>query len=366
MPAIRTVGIRGAGLSGLSIARELHRINPEITISIFDLRPRLPHPQRTFCFFNTNHAFQAPCPTTTWNSIAFSSTSFQRHIHVPMTPYTMIRGDDFFDSTLRQLESGGVTFHWSCSSVELADNSILVDGNQLTFDCIIDAAFEPSLSTPLLWQSFAGIWVTSTSPIFDPTTAILMDLQESDTHTPVRFLYILPTSYTTALIEHTTFSPTALPRDYHLQYCTSWLKRYATHDFKIQEYEYGAIPMGLRPHSSSAHHIVGSNAGAVRPATGYAFLAVQQHARILGEHVLLGTTAPLPMYPFWLTCGDRIFLHALAHSPAKGGTVLEKLLSRSPSEALIAFLSGNATLRQAITVWLSVPKIEMLRSLVRI
>ncbi len=46
-----TIGIRGAGLSGLSVARELITREPNAKITLFDTRPRLPHLSRTFCFF---------------------------------------------------------------------------------------------------------------------------------------------------------------------------------------------------------------------------------------------------------------------------------------------------------------------------
>jgi lycopene beta-cyclase len=366
MRTIHRVGIRGAGLSGLSIARELLRRQPGISISIFDLRPRLPHPQRTFCFFHTDEAFCAPCPTLTWQSVTFRGRSFERRIEVPMTPYTMIRGDDFFESILKELESLGVSFYWSCAHVDIDGDTIQTDGRTLKFDRVVDAAFQPSTASSLLWQSFGGVWVRSASPVFDPTTAILMDLQESSESAPVSFLYVLPTSPTTALIEHTTFSPAPLPPEHHLEHCTSWMQRHIGQDIEILEHERGAIPMGLRTLRPNGRYVTGSNAGAVRPATGYAFLAIQRHSRSLSERILRRTTDAPEIYPRWLKAGDQLFLQALANSPTDGGTLLENLLSRSPAHALVAFLSGNASFGQALSVWLSVPKLAMIKALLRI
>jgi hypothetical protein len=45
---------------------------------------------------------------------------------------------------------------------------------------------------------------------------------------------------------------------------------------------------------------------------------------------------------------------------------METLLSRAPSRALIAFLSGDLSFTEALSVWFSIPKIAMIRALLRI
>jgi lycopene beta-cyclase len=366
MKGIEKIAIRGAGLSGLSIARELLHQRPTLSISIFDLRPRLPHPQRTFCFFHEDKSFNISCETHSWNSIGFKGASFERRIEVPKSPYTMIRGDAFFDNILQELESAGVAFHWSCTDVNIDRDSIMVNDERYTFDCVIDAAFSPTNASALLWQSFAGLWVSTKSPAFDPSSALLMDIGESSVSAPVSFLYVLPTSSTTALVEHTTFSPTPLPQDIHLKHCFSWLNHHLSNEFEVLEHESGAIPMGLRNVAEKDCYRTGSNAGTVRPATGYAFLATQRHARSLSEHILKGDISTEFIYPRWLELGDRLFLQALRNSPLHGRTILERLISRAPSRALVAFLSGDASLRQAVSVWLSAPKMTMLKALAQI
>lgn len=366
MRTVHTVGIRGAGLSGLSIARELLRRQPTVSISVFDIRPRLPHPQRTFCFFGTEKALSVPCPSFTWQTVALRGASFERRIEIPTTPYTMIRGNDFFESVLQELESLGVSLHWSCESIDIDGDTIHVDGTGFTFDCVIDAAFQPTAASSRMWQSFAGMCIETSSPVFDPTTATLMDIKESSTAAPVSFFYVLPTSHCTALVEHTTFSPAPLPPEYHLEQCRSWIENHAGPGFVQVECEQGAIPMGLRRSRSSGVQTTGTAAGTVRPATGYAFLATQRHAQRLSEHILHGAATPQSPYPWWLTLGDHLFLRALVNSPTSGGALMESLLSHAPSQDLLAFLSGDSTFCQALSVWLSAPKIAMLRSLVRI
>lgn len=366
MVKVRSVGIRGAGLSGMSVARELLRIEPHLSITLFDRRPRLPHPQRTFCFFERGGRERFSGPSFTWSSVMFRGPSFERRVDVSKSPYTMIRGDDLFGQVLEELETRGVSFRWRCSEVVIQENSIRADGETFNFDVIIDAAFEAREVTSTLWQSFAGVWVTSEREVFDPSTAILMDLQESSVDAPVSFLYILPTSKRTALVEHTTFSPAPLPKERHLDHCFAWISGHVDGEIQRGEIDHGLIPMGLQVSSSSETLRVGSAAGMVRPATGYAFVTTQDHARRVAEQVLKGHAAPTRSYQWWLTVADSLFLRALVQAPERGGRLMEGLLSRTRADALISFLSGDVSFREALAVWMSVPKLSMIKSLARI
>lgn len=362
----RTIGIRGAGLSGLSLARELLSIEPGLKISIFDTRTRLPHPLRTFCFFRQEDRDTSSIPAFSWNSVTFRGASFARRLDVSRCPYTMIRGDDFFSSTLHALESHGVEFHWGCSKVELIGNAIHAANQTKTFDAVVDAAFEAATSQATLWQSFAGVWVTAERPVFDPSAALLMDLHESSVDAPVSFLYVLPISERTALVEHTTFSPSPMPKGYHLDRCFSWLER--THGAAVQPgtTEYGRIPMGLQTPKPATNVTVGSAAGIVRPATGYAFVRAQEQARQVAKNILGHGPASTNVYPRWLTLGDSLFLRALLNAPERGRQIMEGILSQAPGDSLIAFLSGDVRPLDALAVWLSAPKRAMVRSLLRV
>lgn len=366
---MQTIGIRGAGLAGLSVALEIVRADPSAAVSVFDIRARVPHPKRTFCFFQRDLSEGYEWPTVQWNTVMFRSASFERSIDVSKSPYTMIRGDDFFSHTLRELEERGVTFRWGCKEIAAEDSVLTVDGEKLPFDRVIDAAFLASQAQALLWQSFAGVWITAERPLFEPSTATLMDLQGSTGQAPVSFLYVLPTSRHTALLEHTTFSPTPMLKEYHLDRCFEWARARCGESFQTGEYECGAIPMGLLPTPTGRAVSVGSNSGTIRPATGYAFLATRNQAREVARGLLARKdreTLKRRAYPRWLEGADKVFLHALLRAPERGEQVMERMLSRSRAEALISFLSGSASASESLSVWLSVPKLTMIRSLLRV
>lgn len=361
---VREIGIRGAGLSGMSVAEELLRLDPSLAITIYDTRPRVPHPQRTFCFFDNSEARPKETPSVSWNTVEFRSPHFERRIDVSTTPYTMIRGDDFFETTLSALERQGVRFEWECRGVRLGDDHIETERDTRIFDLVIDAAFEATRSPSILWQSFAGVWVTTTDDFFDPSTATLMDLQASAPEAPVGFMYILPTSARTALVEHTTFSPTPLPKEYHIKRCSEWIGKHVHEGARLGETEYGLIPMGHRVSHDGEHLVVGSASGAVRPATGYAFIAARRQARDVALRALAGDTSRQPIYPRWLLATDTLFLETLRKTPDRGAEIMSRLLSRARGDSLISFLAGTGSFLDAFSVWLSVPKRIMLRALI--
>ena len=357
------IGIIGAGVAGLSVARELLELKPQTSITIFDSRPRLPHPQRTFCFFKPSEVFTLPEATTSWNAISFKSSTFTRKIDVSDTPYTLIHGDEFFAYTLELLESGGVTFYWESPAAAIDSQRIQSTHGYHTFDCVIDASFEKESLAPLLWQSFAGLWIETPAPTFEASTALIMDIGPSSSEAPVSFFYVLPTSPQTALVEHTTFSPRILEEEYHLTRCHTWLEQNISTPILLKRTERGAIPMGLPPQKHADLFHIGSNSGAVRTATGYAFIKIQKQARALARHIVQDGLPSKVAYPRWLEMGDRLFLQALSSHPAYGADLMERLLSRASKKNLVAFLSDESSFLQTLPVWLTVPKRKMLRAL---
>ena len=366
-----SIGIRGAGAAGLSLARALLNRLPSAEISIFDKRERLPHPKRTFCFFADSRSFCTLSTTHSWRKISFSGQGFQRTIECDATPYSFIPGDVFFSTALQDLESRGVQFHWGCTNPEILKRQIITPRTTQTFDFVIDAAFDPDSHRAILWQSFAGLWVKAQHDIFNPEEAVLMDLGASDYTSPVSFVYLLPTSANTALIEHTSFSRKPMPRQWHLDECRKWIARKGLLGISEYDTEHGAIPMGLASDEiTSANLRVGSIGGAIRAGTGFAFQAIQAQVEDMARRIESSSTSnklqrvkqPVP-FPAWSRLCDSLFLQALSRAPESGDMIMGQLLRRAPARDLIPFLSGKASFSQALHVMLKVPKITMLRAL---
>jgi len=360
------IGIRGAGVAGLSLARALLAVAPDLRLTLFDRRPRTPHPQRTLCSFEHPGTPLPVEPACRWPRVRFTGAGLSRAIACPDTPYTLVRGDDFFETTLRLLESHGVEQRWSCARVEVTPQTITTERGVESFDLVVDAAWSPEVGSARLWQSFLGIRIETETPAFDPTEAILMDLLPSTPASPVCFVYILPFSASSALIEHTTLSVTPQPADLHLAGCTAWLAARGISSWRETSREQGIIPMGTtRPVPPPTVATIGTAGGWIRPATGYGFQTTLEMTARMARECAEGRTTipPQSPFPWWLRAGDALFLRALRAGPLHGRTLLEGMLRRGRDRDILAFLSGGATLGQALRVMSVVPKAAMIQAL---
>jgi lycopene beta-cyclase len=382
-----TIGIRGGGLAGIAVAEAITNKVSNCSVHIFDKRDRTPHPERTFCFFGglATEQFNLPIAQR-WPKVLFSGNKsgsnagapFKRICDCSQTPYSIVHGEDFFSQTLSKLEARGVNFSWGASRVEVCSDAIIADSSNFKFDLVIDTAFEVSQVHPLMWQSFAGHWVTTTSDRFDPGVATLMEIQESSAAQAVNFMYVLPMSRRAALVEHTSFCASAMDPQSHLQQCDEWFKKNGITDWQISRAERGLIPMGLplRPRAPGVVAL-GSAAGSIRASTGYGFIHILKQAQEVALYVsnlearakagliqekILNDFSP-SQYPAWMSLSDKIFLCALQKMPQHGANLMSRLLERAPEGALLKFLAGDADLLSAFRVMLSAPKTVMLRAL---
>lgn len=359
-------------MAGMRLAELLNRSLPGCTIHLFDKRARLPHPERTFCFFSDQIASSFNLPVTqTWHQVNFSHTAFNRSCNCKDTPYQLVRGDDFFSQTLLYLESHGVRFSWEEQIVEIAPGVIRTGSKSYTFDLVIDTAYSVSNISPLLWQSFGGYWVTTRSDSFNPHQATLMEINPAPSPHPLNFIYILPLSTRSALVEHTSFCAAPIPLSKHLEQCTNWLNNRCGAEWKIDQTEEGLIPMGNPPVKATPGILrFGSSSGSIRASTGYAFINILKQAEQIVKHIKnnqhssiedLSTFIP-KSYPGWINYADKIFLKILRNNPQYGPNILSKLLEKAPEKPLLQFLAGDVNPLAALRVMLSTPKWIMLRA----
>ena len=125
-------------------------------------------------------------------------------------------------------------------------------------------------------QYFIGWEVAAPKGSFDPTHATSDDFR-CDQSRGIHFIYLLPFDDRTALVESTMFAPEREPDAF---FETAIIQYLAAHcgvaEFTTERTEAGAIPLGRLPRSSSAMIGLGSNGGAIRPSSGYAFTFIQK------------------------------------------------------------------------------------------
>ncbi|NDF15245.1 hypothetical protein EB061_07985 [bacterium] len=202
-------------------------------------------------------------------------------------------------------------------------------------------------------QYFIGFEIETERDSFDPATVTLMDFrvpQEGD----VRFIYILPFSKRSALVEFTVFSNLRLPDSE----CEHLLKDHLSNRLRIDSYrvvsrETGDIPMSTEvrprfpsPFGSSRIHSIGTAAGRIKPSTGYSF---QRNCRALNPG---NRAAPLARR-FQLY--DKILLGVLRQKGTLGAEVFCRLFERNPPSRVFSFLDEESGLMDEVRIFLTLP-----------
>ena len=219
-------------------------------------------------------------------------------------------------------------------------------------------------SSAPLRQRFLGQEVRTERPVFDPMVATLMDFRAGQGD-GVHFVYVLPFTARTALVEDTHLGTVATaPAARRATIATYLAEAYGTTEFVVEREERGSLPMSTRAHPAEPLPCVwsvGTSAGAVRPSSGYAFARIQRHAQAVARAVASG--AARPPAPPGSRRGlelDRIFLAALARRPGAFPALFASLVDRVPADAFARFMSDASSPADELRIAAAIPTLPLL------
>lgn len=393
--------ILGAGLAGLSLARGLVEAGERGPITLVDRRTAYAN-DRTWCFWRTDPEPRwAGTPHHLWHRWRMVGRGGEVVEHVSeQHPYVQVRADDFYAASVERLAAApnvelqlgtrvlGVEEAPAWPRSEPTEDeaaaqlvrTIRTSSGELASATIFDAmgghgpldAGTPTGAIELL-QSFLGLEIETTRPVFDPQVATLMDFRcgpgpDRDFLRGGRaggdglhFVYVLPTSPTRALVEHTTLGPGTVPAAVRREAIATYLADHwglAPTQHEVIREERGVLPMSTRVHPldrGPGIRTVGTAAGGIRPSSGYGFVRIQRHAQALAEATVHAT--PLPaMGSSRHAVLDQLFLRALAVDPRGFDRTLLALARGTSADAFARFMGDASTVRDEAAV---------MRSLVR-
>lgn len=372
--------IAGSGLAGLSLLYQLlnhGQLNKKQILVIDEVKKD--QNDRTWCYWESENSVFEPIVIKSWDMLRFVSPSLEKTFRLKAYRYKMIRGSDFYQYVFDLAASfPNVTFIQE-TIVELNEvedqAKVTTDKNTYSAPYVFNSTslLNPKMSTDnTLLQHFMGWNIKASEPVFDPSSATLMDFRPSQKH-GTTFMYVLPLTQTQALVEYTLFTPEVLERH---AYKTE-LENYISTELQLEQYdiehqEFGVIPMSLakfRKYAGPQNRIInlGTAGGYTKASTGYTFQFVQRHIKAIIE-CLKNDQAPIARVTFrdkmfdWY---DRTLLDVLLSEKMTGEEIFTSLFRKTDPELILAFLDNKSGFWQEFIIRNSVPQIPFMTSGIR-
>ena len=365
----------GSGLSALMTVYEmiLSRKFNDKTILLLDENPKKSN-DRTWCFWDNTSLFDEII-SKKWETALFADENLRRDLDLNPYQYKMIRGLDFYNLVF-DLISKQDNIHFANQKVidfeELGNHCIVkTETENYTCNKIFNSIYNPNLvknqsKYPLLQQHFIGWFIKSKEEVFEKNKATFMDFsveQRGNT----RFMYVLPTSSTEALLEYTLFSKDLLPKEEYEKEIQDYIKKLGITDYEIVEKEHGNIPMTsykFWKHNTKNILHIGSVGGWTKASTGYTFKNTTKKSKELVE--LLSKETDFRKFhktdKFWFY--DLLFLDVLFKRNDLGSTVFSALFKKGNPTLIFKFLDEETTFWEDLQVIWKCPKGLFIRALV--
>ena len=366
--------ILGAGCAGLSLAARLARSQSSLRVEIVEPRTHY-EDDRSWCFWRPERHDLSDLVSHSWDSWRFSGATGEALSHrVAGLRYQYVRGIDFYQRALQRIDSAAdIRTHVGVHAAELVpvgdgpDALVRVetDRGSIRARHVIDT--RPRPMPAVLYQSFSGVEIESEHPLpFDPREVGLMDSMATDAG-GMHFRYTLPLSRTRAVVEWTRFSTSPVPRATLSDELDAELEVLGLAGARVIRREGGILPMGVLgspPEVPRGVVFAGNSGGALRAASGYGFLRIQNWARACAD-VLERGGPPIghPAEPWLRRSMDRIFLQTVRADPERVPEYFLALARGVPAAGLVRFLSDSARLTDYAHLIASLPKVPFLRQI---
>jgi lycopene beta-cyclase len=340
---------------------------------------------RTWCFWTKEETSWDSVISKKWNSALFADENFKRDLALKPYQYNQIRGLDFYNFVFEELSKhSNITFlNEKVTDINELETHVFVgtEENRYTCDYLFNSIYTKAFALsqtkyPVLQQHFTGWFVKTENEVFNPEEATFMDFsveQKGNT----RFMYVLPTSKTEALVEYTLFSEDLLPIEEYENEIQIYLEKLGTKNFEILEKEQGSIPMTSYPFwKKNTKRVlnIGTVGGWTKASTGFTFRNSDKKSSELVEFLLndfspensgsLRMTMFHKKNRFWFY--DLLLLDILYRHNELGSTIFSSLFRKGKPALIFKFLDEETTLIEDLKVILKCPKVPFIKALFRV
>ena len=337
---------------------------------------------RTWCFWEKEESIWNPVISKKWDLALFANKDFKRNLELKPYTYNKISGLDFYNFVFKRISNQpNITFlNEKVTNINELETHVFVGieenrytGNYL-FNSIYTKAFaESQTKYPVLQQHFVGWFVKSTSEVFNADEVTFMDFSVEQKEN-TRFMYVLPTSATEALVEYTLFSEKLLATEEYEKEIQLYLQQLGILQYEIIEREQGSIPMTCYPFwEKNTRRVlnIGTAGGWTKASTGYTFKNSDKKSSELVEFITnKSASTPLSMKTFhkksrfWFY--DLLLLDILYRHNELGSSIFSSLFKKGNPQLIFKFLDEETNLIEDFQVIMKCPKVPFIKALFRV
>ncbi len=364
--AARTrVLVIGAGLSGSLVVRALAACGARGPVVLADAREQ---PTRGRFWASWEPRTAPPAGARSFERLRVAGAKGEVILQLQDHRYVVIDGDELqvlTDAALARLDGRRRTTTVTAIRTGEHRPEVATRDGVITADVVLDSVGlgDTTTHTPRAWLHFTGWRVRCDSAAFDADTVTLMDLRVPQRRC-VRFVYVLPESDRSALVEMTTFSSTPDPIDdaddlvEHLDTMT------AGSAWSVTGRERGSLALvpWRRRVGDGQYLTIGTAAGLVKASTGYGARLMSMDATAVARAIVAGRP---PRGAFrrprraWM---DDVFLQLAITEPDAVVNALESLFAKNPPDRVVRFLNEESTLIEEVRILRSLPASPFLRA----
>lgn len=333
---------------------------------------------RTWCFWAKEETTWDSVISKKWDSALFANENFKIDLSLNPYQYNQIRGLDFYNFVFEALSGyPNISFlNEKVTDINELETHIFVgtEENRYTCNYVLNSIYtkfsaESQTKYPVLQQHFIGWFVKSETEIFNPDQATFMDFsveQRGNT----RFMYVLPTSKTEALVEYTLFSENLLSKEEYENEIQIYLNKLGVSQYQILEKEQGSIPMTCYPFwkkNTKRALNIGTSGGWTKASTGYTFRNSDKKSTELVKFIQKENFQMKGFHKknrFWFY--DLLLLDILHRRNELGSGIFSSLFKKGNPALIFKFLDEETNFIEDVKVILKCPKIPFLKALFRV
>ena len=369
------IGLGAAGMQlALQMAGDPFFKNKKILLLDKD---RTTMPKKTWCFWEEKEGKWDTIINKKWDQATFIDKTKNLKIPLNNYRYKMLQSEIFFEYGFQEISKHkNIELHFDevIRIEEKEDSAEVITKRQVyatnhVFDSRIPVNFFNQNNYIHIKQHFKGWFIETETPVFDDQSFTMMDFSVAHNNT-TSFMYILPTSANSALLEYTFFTLEVCEEELYDKLIEKYIaeKFQSIKEYRIIKTETGVVPMSTYPfqnqHTPKVTKI-GTAGGWVRASTGYSFKNAERYSAKIISNIKNNSPIGINVIPKRTLFYDRLLLDILNVKNEIGPNLFGTLFSKNKSEDAFRFLDGNTTLKEEIRVILNFPKLPFLKALFR-